>query len=80
MGLVWEKEGRTGNTGRDLGFTMDENTRIWQEVVKNNNPNYRKDVKKCNKSGCQNGWVRDILNGGKLKQCPKCKGYGFIKR
>jgi hypothetical protein len=77
MGVVWEKEGRSGNTGRDMGFTMDENQKIWEEVVKNGNAEYRSEVKKCDQPGCVNGWVRDILKSGKPIKCPMCNGYGF---
>ena len=77
MALVWEKEGRTGRIGRDMGFTLNENEKIWEEVVKNNNPDYRSDVEKCNQLGCRNGWVRDIMGNGRPIKCPKCNGYGF---
>lgn len=75
--MKWEEEGRTGKVGRDMGFTMEENKKIWEEVVKNGNGNYRKEVEVCKQPGCRNGWVRDILHGGAIMKCPKCKGYGF---
>ena len=65
-------------SGRDMGLTSYEVKRIYQEL-KHNNFRYAPGFVLCKNTGCRGGW-RVNNDNNKIEECPRCKGYGILKK
>ena len=65
-------------SGREMGYTSHEVKRIYRNLI-HGNDKYEKNAKKCTMSGCRGGFRHNNLTG-KIEECPKCKGYGFLRK
>ena len=63
------------NSGRDMGFTYNQcigNINELKENIANS------DVELCDLCDESRGWRKNRITD-KIEECPKCKGYGFIR-
>ena len=64
--------------GPDMGYTSHETKKIFREL-KSGNKKYAPSCVLCDMPGCRSGFRLNQLTG-KLDECPKCLGYGFIRK